>query len=184
MAAGVLALIAAVLGILSITALGWYRDNFQSVSGGGSTSSGSKFGKIHDALNQAQNAIDQQPSIGKYIHFGLAPTYFTWLGYVLLAAAVVLAFIAAAPLGGAVVLVKVIAAIVALAGIGATLWAINLINFDPKLADQVGNDTPKGYGDWLKHTSWGAWAMLAAFLLCFIAAVLPPKRTVVLQQPA
>ena len=177
--AGVLAGIAAVLGILSLFVLGWYRDNYNSVSGGGNASSGSKFSKIHDALQSAQNQIDSNPSAGKYVHFGLAPTYFSWLGYVLIIAAVILAFIAAAPLGGAVVLVKFVAAIVALAGLGATFWAIDLISFDAALRGQLGNDAPSGYGDWLKHTSFGAWAMMLAFLLCFIAALLPPKRKTV-----
>jgi hypothetical protein len=182
--AGVLAGIAAILGILSLFVLGWYRDNYNSVSGGSSASSGSKFSKIHDALQTAQNQIDAQPSAGKYIHFGLAPTYFSWLGYVLIIAAVVLAFIAAAPLGGAVVVVKFVAAIVALAGLGATFWAIDLISFDAALRSRLGNDAPSGYGDWLKHTSFGAWAMMLAFLLCFIAALLPPKRkTVVTTTP-
>jgi hypothetical protein len=77
------------------------------------------------------------------------------------------------------VLVKFLAAIVALAGLGATFWAIDLINFDAPLRQRVGNDAPGGYVDWLKHTSFGAWAMMLAFLLCFIAALLPPKRKTV-----
>jgi hypothetical protein len=177
-AAGVLAAIAAVLGVLSLFVFGWYRDNFGSISGGSNTSSQSKFSKIHDALTAAQHEIDSQPQVGKFIHLGISPTYFGWLGYVLIIAAVVLAFVAAAPLGGGVVLVKFLAALVSLAGLGLTFWAIDLINFDAQLRSSIG-DTPSGYGDWIKHTSFGAWAMMLAFLLCFIAALLPPKRKAV-----
>jgi hypothetical protein len=175
----VLAAIAAVLGILSLFVLGWYRDNYSSVSGGQNASSSSKFSKIHDVLNTAQNQIDANPTAGKYIHFGIAPTYFGWLGYLLIAAAVVLAFISALPTGGAVMLFKVLTAIVALAGIGLTLWAIDLVTFDAALRSQLGSNTPSGYGDWIKHTSFGAWAMGLAFLLCLIAALIPPKRVAV-----
>lgn len=177
----VLAAIAAVLGILALFVFGWYRDNFKSVSGG--SSSDSKFSKIHDALHQTQNQIDSNPSVGKYIHLGISPTYFGWLGYVLIAAAVILTFISAASLGGAVVAVKAFSALVAAAGLALTFWAIDLIKFDSQIAKNLGSDAPTGYGDWLKHTSFGAWAMMLAFLLCLIGSLLPPKRrTVVTNQ--
>lgn len=175
----VLAVIAAVLGILALFVLGWYRNNFSSVSGGGASSK-STFPKIHDALKNAQQVVDQNPSVGKYLHFGIAPTYFSWLGYVLIAAAVVLAIVSALLSGGAVVVVKFVSALVALVGLAATFWAIDLINFDSQVRGQVGG-SPSGYGDWLKHTSWGAWAMMLAFLLCLIASLLPPKRRVVVE---
>jgi hypothetical protein len=170
----VLAAIAAVLGVLALFVLGWYRDNFQSVSGG--SSSNSKFSKIHDALNSAQHSIDSNPSVGKYIHFGVSPTYFGWLAYVLIVGAVVLTFISAAPLGGAVVVVKAFSALVAAVGLGLTFWAIDLINFDSQIAKNLGSGAPSGYGDWIKHTSFGAWAMMLAFLLCLIGSLLPPKH--------
>ncbi|HEY2298003.1 MAG TPA: hypothetical protein VGH43_09770 [Jatrophihabitans sp.] len=175
--AGVLAGIAAILGILSLFVFGWYRDNYRSVSGGNNASSSSKFSKLHDSLGNFKDQADSHPSIGRFLHFGISPTYFGWLGYLLIIAAVVLAFVAAAPLGGAVVAVKFLAALVALAGLGLTLWAIDLIAVDKPFVDQYlnGQKAPS-YLDYLKHTSFGAWAMLLAFLLCFIAALLPPKR--------
>jgi hypothetical protein len=177
----VLAAIAAVLGILSLFVLGWYRDNYSSVSGGQNASSSSKFSKIHDVLTNAQHQIDANPRVGNFIHLGISPTYFGWLGYLLIVAAVVLAVISALPTGGAVMLFKVLTAIVSLAGIGITLWAINLVSFDAALRSQLGSNTPSGYGDWIKHTSFGAWAMGLAFLLCLIAALIPPKRVAVVQ---
>ncbi len=177
----VLAVIAAVLGILSLFVFGWYRDNFKSVSGGANSSSNSKFSKIHDALNQLQHLIDSNPSAGKFISLGVAPIYFSWLGYLLIAAAVVLALIAALPTGGAVMLFKVLTAIVSLAGIGLTLWAIDLFSLAPAAQASATGGTPNGYGDWIKHTSFGAWAMGVAFLLCLIAALIPPKRVAVVQ---
>jgi hypothetical protein len=179
----ILAVIAAVLGVLALFVLGWYRDNYGSVSGGGGTSSSSKFSKIHDVLNQLQNEIDSHPGAGKLIHLGISPIYFGWLGYILIIAAVVLALISALPTGGAVMLFKILTAIVSLAGIGLTLWAINLFSLDAAAQSQVSGGTPTGYGDWIKHTSFGAWAMGLAFLLCLIAALIPPKRVAVVTSP-
>ncbi|MGH8859829.1 MAG: hypothetical protein ACRDVG_01115 [Jatrophihabitantaceae bacterium] len=181
-AAAIFAAVAAVLGILSLFVLGWYRNNFASVSGGASASSKSKFSNIHDALDSAQHALDSNPSASKYIHFGVAPTYFGWLGYLLIIAAVVLTFVSAASLGGAVVAVKAFSALVAAAGLALTFWAIDLVSFDSQLAGQLQKGTPSGYGDFLKHTSFGAWAMMVAFLLCLIGSLVPPKHKAVVTQ--
>ena len=179
----VLAVIAAVLGILSLFVFGWYRKDYSSLSGGAKSSSSSKFSNVHDALTKLQHLIDSNPSAGKFISLGVAPVYFSWLGYLLIVAAVVLAVISALPTGGAVMLFKVLTAIVALAGIGLTLWAIDLFSLAPAAQAQVSGSTPSGYGDWIKHTSFGAWAMGLAFLLCLIAALIPPKRVAVVQTP-
>lgn len=172
--AGVLALIAAVAGILAVTVLGWYR-TFGSI-GGGDTGSKTTFSKIHDALQSIQREIDAQPAAGKYVHLGVSPAYFSWLGYVLLAAAVICAFVAAAPIGGAAAAMRIVGAIVAVAGLGLTIWAVDLVNFDPVIARTVPSSTPTSFGDWIKHTSFGAWAMLLAFVLCLIASLMGPKR--------
>ncbi|HEY8301562.1 MAG TPA: hypothetical protein VIG48_06670 [Jatrophihabitans sp.] len=180
----VFAVIAAVLGILSLFVFGWYRKNYSSVSGGAHTSTSSKFHNVHDVLTQLQNAIDAHPGADKLIHLGVAPIYFSWLGYLLILAAVALAIIASLPTGGLVMLFKVLTAIVSLAGIAITLWAINLFSLEPAARSQVTGGTPTSYGAWLKHTSFGAWAMGLAFLLCLIAALIPPKRVAVLTEPA
>ena len=177
----VLAVIAAVLGILSLFVFGWYRKDYSSVSGGNTASSNSKFSDVHDAVAKLQHLVDSTPNAKGFITFGIAPTYFSWLGYLLIAAAVVLAIIAALPTGGAVMLFKVLTAIVALAGIGLTLWAIDLFSLAPAAQAQTTGNVPNGYGDWIKHTSFGAWAMGVAFLLCLIAALIPPKRVAVVQ---
>ena len=180
-ATAVLAAIAAILGILSLFVLGWYR-KFGSL-GGGSTGSKTKFSKLHDAVNTLQDAIDQNPTAGKFVSLGISPSYFSWLGYVLIIAAVVLTFITAAPLGGASVAVKFVSALVALAGLGLTLWALDFAHFTGAVANQIGT-TPNSFGDWLKHSSWGAWAMLLAFLLCLVGSLIPPKKVAVITDPA
>jgi hypothetical protein len=177
----VLAAIAAVLGVLSLFLLDWYRKDYSSVNGGNTASSNSKFSDVHDAVSKLQHLIDSTPNAKGFISFGVAPIYFSWLAYLLIAAAVVLAIIAALPTGGAVMLFKVLTAIVALAGIGLTLWAIDLFSLAPAAQAQTTGNVPNGYGDWIKHTSFGAWAMGVAFLLCLIAALIPPKRVAVVQ---
>ena len=79
----VLAAIAAVLGVLSLFLLGWYRKDYSSVSGGNTASSNSKFSDVHDAVSKLQHLIDSNPRAGRFISFGVAPTYFSWLAYLL-----------------------------------------------------------------------------------------------------
>jgi putative copper export protein len=72
----------------------------------------------------------------------------------------------------------VLGALVAVAGIGLTLWAVNLLQVDSAFRRLTGGSDAKtpSYWEYLKHTSFGAWAMLLAFLLCLIAAMMGPKR--------
>ena len=59
--------IAAVLGVLSLFVLDWYRDT-GAVAGGGS---GTTFGDLHRVLDNAKG--------GNGFSFGISPQYFGWL---------------------------------------------------------------------------------------------------------
>lgn len=145
-ATAVLAAIAAVLGVLALTAFSWYRDNYSSLAGHSARNT-VKFSDIHDRLRGAPGTTISDP-------------YFSWLGYVLLAASVVLAIACAFGARGAL---RTLTVLVALAGLVLTAWAIRLVDL-------------RGYWDWAKHTSFGAWAMAGAFLLCLVAALVPARR--------
>lgn len=162
LAAVVVAVVAAVLGVLAVTTLGWYRDDYGSVS---STSSNSTFRDVHDLLHSA----DGTPSLS----FGIAPVYFAWLGYVLIGLAVLGALAWALTTAR---ILRTLTALLALVGLGLTLWAIDLFSFETPPRRYVDGAPQTGYFDWLKHTGVGAWAMLAAFVLCLVAALLRPRR--------
>lgn len=161
--AAMLAVVAAVLGLLSLFSFGWYA--------GGDTrlpTSGTTFATIRTFTRYLDHELTATPSFGDNYSLGVAPVYFAWLAYVLTGLAVLLALLSSAP-GALAVTRKVAAALVSLAGLGVTLWALQLVRYD----GPGGSDRGTGYTDWFRHTSYGAWAMLAAFVLTLVASVLP-----------
>ena len=172
---GAFVVIGAVLLVLGFTVLNWFRSDYSTFGGGGT---GSHFSGVHHRLDLAQRAFGQVPQFSKYIHLGIAPTYFSWLGWVLLVAAIVLGLAAVAPLGAASAPARILGVVVALAGIGLTLWALDLLRIDGPIAQRLAPDQNiPSYFDYIKHTSFGAWAALAGFLLIAIGALIGPGRT-------
>jgi hypothetical protein len=140
----VLAVLGAIAGIIAFTATRWFSD----------FPLGGKFPRVHDVLDSAGPAAA-----------GVAKAYFGWLAWVLLAVAVISALLATFPnpLAG---VMRIVGALVALAGIGFTFWGIKLVS------DRT------GYGEYLKHALKAPAFYLAVggFLLVAIAALLGPKR--------
>lgn len=170
----VVALVGGVLGVLAFTVLPWLQqdDNSNDFQ---ARSSDSTFGKLHTRLDGLQHYV-RLPQVSDRVHLGVAPTYFSWLGWVLLALAFVLAVLAVAPLGrGVAVLLRPAAAVVALAGLGLTFWAIDLFTYDVSLARYFGARSAS-FGQYLGHGFLGFWAALAAFLLVGIGALFGPRR--------
>lgn len=162
-----LIIVGAILGVLAFTAFNWFSDKVGDVSGGGS-----KFSKVHDLLNQVD-----VPGASQYIDLGtLSKPYFSWLAWVLLAAAVVIGLAAVSPVGAGAPALRAVGVVVGLAGLGATLWAIDLFSIKQSIPGADLSGTPNSYTDFLKHTSIGAWAAGAAFLLIAIGAAAGPNR--------
>jgi hypothetical protein len=134
--------IGAVLLIISFTAVDWI-----------SQGSGSTFGDIHDALSPDPPGAT-----------GLAKTYFSWLGWVLLIVAVVIAIAATLPTPASGPL-RALGAIIAAAAIALTFFAI-------QIADGV------AYSEVIKHASIGFYLALGGFLLVGIGALCGPSNRV------
>lgn len=169
----VFALVGGVLGVLAFTVLPWlqqddHSNDFQAKS------SESTFGKLHTRLDDLQHYM-RLPRVSDHVHLGVAPTYFSWLGWALLAVAFVLAVLAVAPLGRGVAVLRPAAAVVALAGLGLTFWTIDLFTYDVSLARYFGARSAS-FGQYLGHGFLGFWAALAAFLLVGIGALVGPRR--------
>jgi hypothetical protein len=152
--------------VLSFTVLHWFHgDNGVNSDAGGL----STFSKIHKSIEQLDSG-----AAAKFASFGVSNVYFAWLGWVLAGAAVVLGLIAVSRLGTRTPALKILAAVVAAVGIGITAWAIDIVSFTgPAAAATKGQD---GYTEYLKHTSFGAWAAVAGFLLILIGALLPARQ--------
>jgi hypothetical protein len=166
----VLVVVGAALIVVADTVLRWFRDTHGSAFGGGAKET--TFAKLHDELDALDKLVSSNPAASHIVHFGVSVQYFDWLGWVLLAAAVVLGLLAIAPIGPSAVGVRVLAVLAGLAGIGLTLWALDLVRTDAS----VGNNLAHSYGWYLSHTSWGAWAALLGFLLVTLGAVMGPRR--------
>lgn len=157
--------IGAVLGALSLTVLNWFHGNLELLHGSQSTAG--DIGDLLDRLVTTRRALDDRNAI----HLGLSDYYFSWLAWVLLAALVIVAIVAALPTseGGRV---RILAGLLSLLGILATFWSLDL--YRPAHSAPVASGP--SYADFVSHTSFGAWAAFAAFVLIGLGAVLGPSR--------
>lgn len=145
---GVVGAVLAVLGaaavVVAFTAVKWYDQ--------GSL----KFNDIKDNLDHFSSQASFLPK-----------AYYSWLGWVLLAAALVLALVAAAPTSGAAA-ARGLGLLVGLAGVGATLWAVDYAQ---------GIHGAPSYSEFIKHAGVGFYLAAAGFLVIGIGAAIGPRRT-------
>jgi hypothetical protein len=143
-AGALLALLGTVLVAVALTAANWFNDSHTRPS---------NFRATFDALESAA----AQP----------AKAYFTWLGWVLLAAALLAALIAVVPTIGTAF--RVIAPLLAVAAIVLTFLAIKLT----RSVDIAGFPT---YGDYLKHARLGFYLAVVGFALIGAGGAIGPRR--------
>jgi len=130
-------------GIIAFTALNWFKGPGKS-----------HFSDVRDFVKIAHiNHVDT----------GIGYVYFRWLAWVLLAAAVVLAILACLPSPASAGL-RVLGALVSLAGIGLTFWAIEFAH-------------GQAYSKFIKDARVGFYVTLAAFLFTLIASLAGPRKT-------
>lgn len=141
-----ISLVGAVLLVLSFTVVNWY-------SGGQS-----HFSDVHRLVQDLGSLAT-----------GPARLYFGWLAWVLAIVAVVAALVAAAPVVGGPL--RVVAPIVAAAGIVVTFFAVQFVRsgLDP------GHEYD-GYGSFLRNARVGFWFAVAGFLLVGLGALLGPRN--------
>jgi hypothetical protein len=139
---GVVGAILAIVGgaalVVGFTAVAWY-------SRGGSNL---KYSTFHDVV--------QLPGADAF-----AKLYFTWLGWALLAASVVIALLANAPTGGAGLL-RILGLIVGIGSAVVTIFAL-----------KSGGDS---FSDVFKNTAVGLYLVLGGFVVCGIGAAIGPRR--------
>jgi hypothetical protein len=150
----VLAVVGAVAGIIAFTATNWYDGSGRS-----------HFSNLHDAVNQ----LDRLHAAA-----GLASIYYGWLAWTLLAVGTVAAMLANLPSPASAAL-RVVGALVGVAGVVFTFLAIRLIS-KGAVASSAG--APNSYSEYLKHAAKAPSLYLAAggFLLITIGALIGPRR--------
>lgn len=139
----VFALAGLAAGLIALLALQWFA-GFGSVNAG-------KFNHIHRTIDQLGGAST-----------GVGKAYFDWLAWTLLIAGTVLALLANIPTPASPGL-RILGALVGLAGIGFTFWGIQFVH-------------GPAYTEFLKHARVGFYVMLAGFLLITIGALIGPRR--------
>lgn len=142
-----LAVVGAVLLILSFTTLNWYKPP------------GGKFSDLHDAAKAADA--------------GLAKAFSGWLAWVLVALVIITAVLANLPIGGMALTFRIIAPVLGILGIVLTLLALN--NYWSKVKDAAqAQGIDVGI---FNHSEIGLYFALAGFLIAGIAGVFGPRRT-------
>jgi len=141
----VLAVLGAVAGVIAFTATNWYQQ----------TIGDSKFSDVHDIVKQGG---DRAAVVAK--------AYFGWLAWVLLAVAVVAAIIACLPSPAAPAL-RVVGALVAVAGIVLTILAL-----------KINKHGSPSFSEWFKHAAKAPslYLVLGGFVLIGVGALMGPRR--------
>jgi hypothetical protein len=160
--------VGAFLVLLAFTIFDWFRDGNGFFAGAGSHST---FSQVRDQLDAvaAQAAAEH---ISGHVSFGASRAYFSWLGWVLLLAALVAVAFAVSSPGRDHWTIRWLAAVVAASGIAITFLALNLITVEGNASNNANAPT---YGQFLSHTGFGAWAAIVGFVLILVAGLLPHR---------
>jgi hypothetical protein len=163
--------IGAVLVLVAFIGLKWFRDGsgnpvFQNIG------SDSKFGNIADSFDEVkrQLADTQNGGLAKYIHFGIADSYFGWLGWALLVVVLVAALLAVTPTASSIGL-RAIGVVLGIGAAALTVWALKIVTVSGPIAAQLGGNAPT-WGDYVKQSGVGAWLAIGGFVLMAIGAAL------------
>ena len=157
------------LDVLALTVLTWFSTDrvgtiFRAVGN-------RRFNTVHDALEAGH---DQIPALlSKYVDFGISRIYFSWLAWVLFAAAVVIAIIALLPTP-ATPFLRVLGIVVGIAAVALTFWAIDLVSLSGPVAESA-SQNPK-YGDYFLHTNIAFWFAVVGFLMIGVGTLIGSRR--------
>lgn len=161
------------LVLIGLIILPWYRvtsNNFiiHFFAGAGSSVG---FSDVHAALDRFHTYVAQQ-GIAPYVSFGVASSYFAWLGWVLAIAAAGFGALAVSPVGDRRWTPRWLAAVAAFAGGGITVTALDMVSF---AGNPPPNARPPSYTQFLQQTSFGPWVVVLGYALILGGAFAPHK---------
>jgi hypothetical protein len=148
--------------------LNWFREGRGFFGGAGSNS---QFADVHRLIERTADEV-AKAGISSHVSFGMSRVYFSWLGWVLLAAALGFGALAVSSVGGRHFSARWFGAVVAATGIGATVSAIKLITFEGNPTRRV--DAPS-YGEYFSHTGFGFWFAVVGYALVLIGCLVPRR---------
>jgi hypothetical protein len=160
----ILVALGGLLVLCAFSVLNWFRSGTGFFGGAGVHST---FSDLHRLIEETARQVSVS-GISAHVSFGVSRDYFGWLGWVTLAVVVLAGVLAVSQVGGEHFLARWLGAVVAAAGIGVTLLALNLITFEGNASN---NANAPSYGDYLSHAGLGVWATIVGFLLVLVGSL-------------
>jgi hypothetical protein len=153
-----------VLVLAAFTVLDWFRGDIGFPSG-------TTFRGVHQFLTDYEAHVEAAHLSG-YFSFGAAAPYFSWLGWILLIAALCAGTLAVSGVGRSHWWVRWLGAVVCATGVGLTFLALNLIVAEGNAANNANLPTYSGY---LSNSAVGAWAAVAGFFAMLVGCLAPRR---------
>jgi hypothetical protein len=156
--------------LLGLTVLPWYRiPSPPGFYGHFFSATNPTFLDVRHGIQGFQSLVASQ-GISKYVSFGVAASYFGWLGWVLLVLAAGFAAVSVSPFGAHHWSVHWAAAVAAFAGGGVTITALDLVTF---AGNPPANARPPSFTDFISQSSLAPWVVVGGYTLILAGAFAP-----------
>ncbi len=162
--------VGAVAVLLGLTVLPWYRiPSPPGFYGRFFSAPDPTFVDVRHGVQQFSDLVASQ-GIAKYVSFGVAASYFGWLGWTLFVLAAGFGAVAVSPVGADHWSVSWAAAVAAFAGAGVTVTALDLVTF---AGNPPANARPPSFGDFVGQSSLAPWVVVGGYTLILAGAFAP-----------
>ena len=162
--------VGSLLVLLALIVLPWFRISpgffatfFQGIDGK------PKFIDVHHAIVRFQDVVTRE-GIARYVSFGAAGAYFSWLGWVLLLFSAGFGGLSVSPIGARFWTVRWLAAVSSVAGGGLTVSALGLVSFQ---GNPPANAQTPSFSDYFSHASLAPWVALGGYVLILAGSFVP-----------
>jgi hypothetical protein len=160
-----------VLIVLALTAFPWFHVTqsagfFPSFFG---RTTSPHFTDVHSAIDNFRSYLEQQ-KVAQYFSFSAAASYFSWLGWGLLAVAAVMGAVAVSPVGDNYWTPRWLAAVTAFAGGALTVTALDLVSV---AGHPPPNAQPPSYGQFVSEAGIAPWVAVAGYTLILAGSFVP-----------
>lgn len=160
----------AIAVLLGLTVLPWYRvPNSPDFYARFFHTANPNFFDVRNGISDFKHLVEAD-GISKYVSFGVAGSYFSWLAWVVLLLAVGFAVLSVSPFGAYHWSSRWAAAVAAFAGGAITITALDLVTF---AGNPPANARPPSYGDFVGQSSLAPWVVVAGYTLILAGSFAP-----------
>jgi hypothetical protein len=157
--------------VLALTAFPWFHVTQSSgfFPSFFATTTSPHFTDVHSAIDSFRIYLEQQ-KVAQYYSFSAAASYFSWLGWGLLAVAAALGAVAVSPVGDNYWTPRWLAAVTAFAGGALTVTALDLVSV---AGNPPANARPPSFGDFVSEAGIAPWVAVAGYTLILAGSFAP-----------